>query len=215
MSADVPSPFELLRLLENLLRAGTIAAVNHGATRVRVQAGELLTDWLPWFERRAGDVRTWCPPSVGEQCLLLSPGGDLAAGLVLVGINSQSRPSPASTANLHRVEYPDGAVIDYDHTAHALTATLPAGGTAHLIAPGSVVIDSPHTTITGECLVQGLLTYQSGMVGLGGGGGGGAAATITGTVQVSGGDVTADGISLKTHVHNGVANGPGTTGGPQ
>ena len=43
-------------------------------------------------------------------------------------------------------KYPDGAVIEYDHAAHALVATLPGGGTAKLVAPDSVTIDSPQVT---------------------------------------------------------------------
>ncbi|WP_331275291.1 MULTISPECIES: hypothetical protein [Pseudomonas] len=44
----------LSRLIENLIRPGTIAVVDHGSlldtrhARVRVQSGELLTGWLPW-----------------------------------------------------------------------------------------------------------------------------------------------------------------------
>ncbi|WMR36092.1 phage baseplate assembly protein V, partial [Metapseudomonas otitidis] len=39
----------LARLLENLIRLGTIAEVDHAAARVRVQSGQLLTGWLPWL----------------------------------------------------------------------------------------------------------------------------------------------------------------------
>lgn len=38
---------------------------------------------------------------------------------------------------------------------------------------------------------------------------------IRGNVTVTGGDVTADGISLKTHRHGGVQSGAGSTGTPQ
>ncbi|HCE7062829.1 phage baseplate assembly protein V, partial [Pseudomonas aeruginosa] len=37
----------LSRLIENLIRLGTIAAVDHAAQRVRVLTGDLLTGWLP------------------------------------------------------------------------------------------------------------------------------------------------------------------------
>lgn len=126
-SSSVPSPLELLRRLENLLRPGTIYAVDHAASRVRVTIGKNTTKWLPWFERRAGNVRTWCPPSVGEQCLVLSPGGDLASGMVLVGLDSDDNPSPSASASLHRTQYPDGTVIDYDHGTHALQVSAPSG----------------------------------------------------------------------------------------
>lgn len=39
----------LARLLENLIRLSTVAAVDHATQRVRVQTGTLLTGWLPWL----------------------------------------------------------------------------------------------------------------------------------------------------------------------
>ena len=54
---------ELLRLIHNLIRLGTIAEVDHARARVRVQSGELLTNWLPWIEARAGTTRDWDPPT--------------------------------------------------------------------------------------------------------------------------------------------------------
>ncbi|MDO9571176.1 MAG: phage baseplate assembly protein V [Hydrogenophaga sp.] len=145
---------ELLRRLENAIRPGTIAEVDHTAARVRVQSGELLTDWRPWFETRAGNVRTWCPPSVGEQCLVLSPGGDMAAGWVLVGAPSTANPTPSSSPNVHRTLYPDGTVIDYDHAAHSLDIVLTAGSAAGITADsitlhGAVAVIGPSLTHNG------------------------------------------------------------------
>ncbi|MBX9612427.1 MAG: phage baseplate assembly protein V [Burkholderiales bacterium] len=207
------APLELLRRLENLLRPGTIHAVDHRGGLVRVASGDLITNWLPWIERRAGNVRTWAPPSVGEQCLVLSPGGDIASGMVLTGLYSDGHPAPAESPALHRTQYPDGAVIDYDHAAHSLTATLPVGGTANVIAPGGITLDAPTTHITGECLIEGLLTYTAGMHGMAGGSGA-TAAVIQGEV-VATGDVVSGGVSLQSHVHSGVKGGGDTSGGPQ
>lgn len=212
---------DLQRLLHNLVRVGTIHAVDHAGTpalvRVRLSAddetegGQLVTDWRPYFERRAGTTSTWNPPTVGEQCTVLSPGGDLAACLVLVGLHSARNPAPSSSPDQHTTRYPDGAVIQYDHAAHALTATLPAGGTATLVAPGSVTIDSPDTVITGNCTVRKTLTYLGGMVGRGVALGASGAAQIDGDVRTTG-DVVAGGISLRSHTHAGVH---GQTGAPQ
>ena len=93
---------ELLRLLHNLIRLGTIAEVDHRAARVRVKTGELLTDWLPWLEGRAGTTRDWDPPTKGEQVILFSPGGDPANGVVLCGLCSNAHPAPAEVATLWR-----------------------------------------------------------------------------------------------------------------
>lgn len=200
------SATDLQRLVENLVRAGTVLAVDHARQLCRVASGGLQTDWLPWFSRRAGDVRHWSPPFAGEQCVVLSPGGDMASGFVLVGLYSDAMPANADSASVERTTYPDGAVIEYDHAAHALTATLPAGGRADITAPASVIVrsaditlDAPQTSTTGALTVQGLLTWQAGMVGSGASGAG-AEMVVAGTIRTSG-DVVASGISLVGHDH--------------
>ena len=61
----------LSHLIENLIRLGTVAEVDHGSlpdkrpARVLVQSGELLTGWLPWTALRAGTTRDWDPRTVG------------------------------------------------------------------------------------------------------------------------------------------------------
>lgn len=131
---------DLLRRLENLIRLGTIAAVDHQAARCTVSTGGLSVPNLPWLALRAGDSSDWDPPTVGEQCMLFSPSGEPALGVALVGLYSQQRPAPSNSATVRRRKYPDGAVIDYDHASHTLSATLPDGGQAQLTAPGGLVI---------------------------------------------------------------------------
>lgn len=210
---------ELARRIENLVRVGTVAEVDLVGTRCRVRSGALHTQYLPFFARRAGDVRHWSPVSTGEQCIVFAPGGDLAAGMVLVGLYSDTIAAPEDSATAESTTYPDGAVVRYDHAAHALTAVLPGGGTADITAPASVkvhsqaiTLDAPQTTTTGRLTVLGLLTYAAGMNGTGVGVG--AAAVINGSVQTTG-DVVAGGISLQGHKHDGVQTGSGSTGGPQ
>ncbi|WP_417329570.1 phage baseplate assembly protein V [Halomonas cupida] len=113
---------ELQRLIHNLIRLGTIAEVDHARARVRVQSGELLTNWLPWVEARAGATRDWDPPTEGEQVAVFSPGGDPAAGFVITGLFSDAHPAPADSSNLWRRVFPDEALIEYDHQAHRLSA---------------------------------------------------------------------------------------------
>lgn len=129
---------ELLRLINNLIKTGTIAEIDHEGPRVRVRSGDLLTNWIPWCERRAGATRDWDPPTIGEQVILLSPGGDPASAVVLCSINSAANPPPVNAANLTHRLYPDGAVIEYDHEAHHLRAVLP--GSAEVTADGAVSV---------------------------------------------------------------------------
>lgn len=219
-----PPIAEILRLLQNLIRFGTVAQIQHGDSqqqpRVRVAVGKILTTWLPWSARRAGETSDWDPPTIGEQVVVLSPGGDMAAGVVLPAIYSDAHVPPSNSPTEHIRCYPDGAVVSYDHGAHALNVVLPEGGTAHLIAPAKVTVksreielDATATTITGTCTVQGLLTYQSGMAGKSNGSG--AAASIQGNVRVTDGDVIANDVSLVHHYHGGIRRGEEFSDEPQ
>lgn len=185
---------DLSRRLENLIRLGTIAAVDPGAARCRVSTGGLETEWLPWLAQRAGTDRDWNPPSAGEQCLVICPSGDPAVGVVLLGIYSDSAPANDNSLDRRRTTYRDGAVIEYDTATHALRAALPAGGTAELIADGGI-------RIVGD------ITHQGDYLQTG-------SQTVSGTVKVAQ-DVIAAGISLVKHTHAGVMSGPASTGKPQ
>jgi phage baseplate assembly protein V len=126
----------LARLIENLIRFGTVAAVQMDPPRVKVQSGNILTTWRPWFSLRAGEDREWDPPTIGEQAALFSPSGNLNQGVALVGLFSDLIPANGERAGLHRRTYRDGAVIEYDSIAKHLRATLP--GTAEVIAAGQI-----------------------------------------------------------------------------
>ncbi|MND95676.1 Phage-related baseplate assembly protein [compost metagenome] len=184
---------EINRLLENLIRFGTVAEVQHVPTRVKIKTGGMLTTWLPWRAMRAGEDREWDPPTVNEQVLLLSPSGQLANGVAVTGLFSDLIPANGDRAGLHRRTYADGAVVEYDSVAHHLVATLPEGGTTELISTGGIHI-------------VGDITHEGDYIQTGN-------QTVTGLVTVTK-DVIADGISLVTHPHGGVMSGPGKTGVP-
>jgi phage baseplate assembly protein V len=131
---------ELTRRLENLIRAGTIAELDPEKPRCRVKTGGLLTDWLPFFALRAGEDSDWDPPSVDEQCLVLSPSGNPAHGFVIFGVYSDRFPAPDNVPTRRRRRYRDGALVDYDTATHTLTATLPEGGKVELIVPSGLKI---------------------------------------------------------------------------
>lgn len=144
---------DLARRLDNLIRLGTIAAVDHAQALCRVQTGGLLTTWLPWFSRRAGDTRTWCPPTVGEQAAVLCPSGEPAAGIVLVGIYTTAHDQPSASAAEHLTAWPDGAEQRYDHAAHDYLLDVPAGGKITLrCGASSIEIDNAGIRIAGPRL---------------------------------------------------------------
>ena len=114
---------EILRLLRNLIRIGTVAAVNLDDGLCRVDTGDNTTDWLHWLTARAGRSRSWSAPSVGEQVLVLCLGGELDTGFVLPGVFSDNNPAPSASADALHWSFPDGAVIEYEPDTGALTAT--------------------------------------------------------------------------------------------
>jgi phage baseplate assembly protein V len=114
---------ELNRQIENLIRIGTVFAIDHGARRVRVKSGGVDTNWLKWRVGRAGATRTWDPPTIGEQVMILSPSGVLDNGIVMPSIFSDEFDAPSDNPDEHVVDYPDGARITYNHESGALSAT--------------------------------------------------------------------------------------------
>lgn len=162
------------QLTGEVIQVGTVASIDHAARTCTVQLGDLETGDLPWVALLAGRVKLWCPPSAGEQCAVLCPEGDLDNGLVLPGIYSDANSPGTSDPDVFELEFPDGAVISYNHASHALTVTLPEGGTAALTATGGV-------TIEGDVAIKGNVS-------------------IEGKAEASE-DVIGGGISLKGHKH--------------
>lgn len=191
------------RQLANLIKQGNIAEVNPAECRVRVAHGGLTTDWLPYFVPFAGGVSVHRPPSVGENCIVLSPSGETANGVVLCGLMSSQFASPSNTEDNTVVQFPDGATVDYNHASGSLK--IENVKTVLIQAAESLTIDCPQTTVKGALTVEQLFTYQSGMVG--GNGGGGAAATISGSLTHTGGELSSNGVVLHTHTHTGDSGG--------
>lgn len=210
---------EIERRLANIIRVGVVAALDEDSARVTIRIGDILTAPLPWLTTRAGPDRSWWAPEPGEQVLLLAPSGDLAQAVVLPSIYQEASPPPADLKTVHRTIYADGTKTEYDRQNHVLTvdcvgAVVVKGaetllcdfdGDITLKSATQVTIDAPGSTVTGTLTVEGLLSYQAGMAGQGNGGG--AAATIQGDVLVSSGDVSADGVGVKSHHHAGDSGG--------
>lgn len=221
-------PIEILRRLENLARLGVVAQVRTGKpARCRVRTGELLTAWVPWMALRAGGAakgRRWSAPAVGEQCLLIAPGGDLQSAIALPGIYSDAMPQGSDSETTDRTDWSETDYLEHDRATATLTInvaqaiTLIVGGTRlHLTPSGTTLetpqltVKSPQSTFTGKVTVQGLLSYQAGLSGRAGGGGGNV---ISGGLAMEGGSITHDGKNIGgTHTHPGDSGG--TTGAPR
>jgi phage baseplate assembly protein V len=219
MTADLSTDLsELLRLILNMIRVGSVVDIDYDAKLVRVQVGKNTPTWRPWAVHRAGDAQTWWPPSFGEQVILLSPEGNFDNAVILPALYSDQFQPPSNNPAHHTTRYKDGAVIQYDSVAHALTATLP-GGTSVSAVPGTVTSNAEDTICTGNLTVEknltvnGFAALNAGMNVMAGKAGG-PAAMVQGVIQATM-DVIAAGISLVKHPHGGVKKGDDDTGGPK
>ncbi|MDK9420307.1 phage baseplate assembly protein V [Pectobacterium carotovorum] len=203
---------EILRLLRNMNRVGVVTHVNTADALCRVQTGGMTTGWLNWLTRRAGRSRDWWAPSIGEQVLILSIGGELDTAFVLPGIYSDDHPAPSASADAYHVSFPDGAVIEYEPDTGALTvsgiktATLTASesitATVPLVtmkASTRITLDTPEVVCTNK-LITGTLEVKQG-------------GTMSGNIQHSAGAFTSNGVQVDKHNHGSVQNGGGWTEG--
>lgn len=197
---------ELARALRNMIRTGVIVETDLNAGRCRVKTGGIYTDWLQWLTHRAGRSRTWWAPSVGEQVLILAIGGELDTAFVLPAIFSDDHPAPSASADAWRVEFPDGAVIEYEPetsalsvsgiktadiiAAESITATVPV---VMVKASTRVTLDAPEVVCTNK-LITGSLEVQKG-------------GKMAGNIEHSGGAFTSNGVQIDKHGHGGVERG--------
>lgn len=189
------SPLEIGRRIENILRVGTVAEVRHGQpARCRVRSGELLTDWLPWTSGSAGGAsrRQWWPPKVGEQCMVMAPGGDLLNAVVLPGVYSDNAPQGSENPDAYRMDWSETEGMEHDASTGMLTITCEQGITLRV---GDSFIE----------LLRDRIVLSAG----------GGSLVIDSNGATGSPDVLAGGISLRKHVHGGVKQGDNLTKAPQ
>lgn len=119
---------ELDRRLAAMIQLGTVDEVRPTRPpRCRVRVGDWVSPWVMWQSMAAGKVRSWRPPSLGEQAVLLCPSGDPAVGVALVGFPSdQHDQSPDDDLDVTSDQWPDGARESYNHETGQWLIELPA-----------------------------------------------------------------------------------------
>lgn len=176
---------ELLSKIDDLIRIGTVTEVRSGECRVKTKGNH--TNWRPYLVLRAGRTRRRMRPSVGEQVILLSLGGDLRNAFVLAGIYQDEHPEPLAdddNGDLDRTEYPDGAVIEYNPT----TGELAAAGIKRAVISATESVKANTPVVECSDLLK-------------------AKRAIFETANVGG-------IEVTTHKHKDTMPGNGTSGGP-
>lgn len=188
------TPQEVARRVENLARLGTVLEVRHKKpARCRVKLGDNTTDWLPWIAGRAAgkDGSAWWPPIAGEQCLVIAPGGDMAQGVVLLGVYSDTMDAPADAVGVHATRWSEREHAEYRDGRYTVRTEeaieLQVGDQCSIaMAPSSITL-----RVGGAVLYIGPHGISSNV------------------------DIVAGGISVMHHTHGGVRRGDDSTGAPQ
>lgn len=180
------------RRLHNIATIGTVTHIDADRALMRLAVGDNVTDWINIPAIAAGNISAWRCPSVGEQYLLVSPSGDLANAIPVTSLYSDHHPSPSTNPDEIRIRYNDTDFCSIDIANSQLTMHISQITNQ---ASNSVVFDTPNTVLTGDLKVSGDINCDN---------------TITASTEV-----TAAGINLTTHTHNGVRSGDSSTGTPQ
>ena len=166
------------------LQFGIVSAIDAASHSLRVKIpvlDDMETDWLPMATPAAGGNRFYSLPDVGELvvCLLDARG---ETGCVIGAIYNAADKPPVSDQNKWVKRFTNGTVISHDRRSGEVVVETP--GKVKIKAAQKVDIQSPHTEITGNATVNGLLTYTAGLTASNDGGG--EAANIKGTVNITG-----------------------------
>ncbi len=130
---------ELERLLANLITIGTVTDTDYANAKVKVQVGDIVTDWLPFAVQRAGNDLDWWAPETSEQVIVFAPGGDLAQAFVSGAIYQTAFSAPASVETVRRVQFADGTIVEYDRSTSELTVNCV--GKVKVIAATGIELD--------------------------------------------------------------------------
>ncbi|RKT91756.1 UNVERIFIED_ORG: phage baseplate assembly protein V [Pantoea allii] len=185
---------EIMRLITNLIRTGTVSDIDPVNWLCRVKTGDLETNWISWLTLRAGNTRTWWQPTVGEQVMLLSMGGNLETAFALPAIYSDAFPPPANSENGSATQYSDGGFFQYEPATGQLliknikSVRIEAADGIQLLTE-AFGVEASKTTLNSETAINGAVTQ-------------------------SGGDMSSNGVVVHTHKHGGVKSGNDTSGGP-
>lgn len=154
---------EINRLLHNLCRLGTIAELDYAAKKVRIQTGELKTDWLNWPADVGNNYVRFKPLRLNTQVIILCLSGDISQGQIVGTLYSDEMVAPGDSEELDIIKFEDGTEIQYDSSESKLSitcvgdvelnannitatsqgnATIEAKGNAEVFAAGNTKIEA-------------------------------------------------------------------------
>ena len=199
--ADAQAP-DNERRLDEIVSIGTVAEQDYSdakAPRVRVKIGANVTDWLAWSSGSAGGNTDWQPLDVGEQVVMVAPGGDLAQAVIIGTVHKNDAEAPDKDPDVTARRWKDGSQQSFNRSESAWLLKLNSGGnfkidvgdTVFTLKSGNVDIKTKTVTVS----APGGMKFTTSQL------------TVTG-------DVVAGGVSVMNHLHTKVQPGMGLSGIP-
>ena len=181
----------------DLIRIGEVTSIDPARMTCRVTFDDdgITSHDLPVLAFNTFSNQDFRLPDIGEDvlCLFLSTGQE--EGFVLGSFYAGEVMPEGASKDVRSITFSDGTRLAYDRASHELSGTvqgtvkLECTGTAEISSDVSITLDAP------QILLKGAISMQSRA-------GSATTATLSGTLNASE-DVTADGISLHGHTHDG------------
>lgn len=203
---------ELERLIANLVQFGTVTdtKIVDGKMLARVKVDDdRVTDFFPMLSKNNSFTKKASPIRVGEQVVVLCPGGIGNVGVILGSIyNSKNKEPEGLSENREVTTFSDGTTIYYDTESKTFSFNCVreinivcqvANVKADTTYIESTSLHKGDVTIDGKLIVKDLISGQNGITISGGATTGGASfdcdisaknITSNGTIRDSKGDLT-------------------------
>lgn len=194
---------ELQRRLENVIRIGSIAEVDHDAKKIRIQSGEILSAWLPWPVEMGRNFKRWRPLRVGQQVIIGSASADPAQAVIIGMLYTDALNAPSAEPALDLIRFENGAEISHHLDTGKITVickgevdvkasshiTVVSGGNISFTAEGVMSYTASQHNFVGDIFDVGNITATKN--------------TIANLVAYGYADCIGGGVSLNGHKHAG------------
>ncbi|WP_208442409.1 phage baseplate assembly protein V [Bartonella raoultii] len=210
---------DLKRRVANMVMVGKISHVDHKNARYRVKSGNLVSDWIPDTQARAGKTCSYEGRDVGEQVVVVSSSGDLSQGIIVGSLHTDAN-QVADKGNIHKTLYPDGTTVEYDDKQNSYTLNLTSGGKFSLTISDGVSIKGDGKKLELQA-PEGIKITAQGDLNLNAEkaialkAGGGISLHCDDGIALHSSDLKHNGTNIgNSHVHGGVTPSGAMTGGP-
>ncbi|UNY40539.1 baseplate assembly protein [Pararheinheimera phage vB_PsoM_KLER1-1] len=168
---------ELEARVNGMIRVGVVTAQvpEKGAARVEFKdRSDLVSFELPVMVKQTLKNKDSYTPDIGEHvtCVFLPNG--LEQGFILGAFYSDADTADNQDPNVRATKFEDGSVLSYDRQSNTLTVNIAVEGivnvnckVATVAAETSITLDTPTTTCTGNLVVDGSISYGTGLTGEG------------------------------------------------